>query len=266
MEACAASCPDGEATAPSPMRKQCPNEKSVRAKSEYRNPKFEEILSWLRAISRFGRGVVMSGKHRKNGLELPKFDPEESAAFAAKVLGDLKIKCVLIGGLAVWYWLPDPAGHAYTKDLDTAIKKSDRQKIINYLEKLKCEIRELVIGGINVHIDSNNINVDFIDRYSINEGDLSNLFEEAIDHAKEKIIIGESELYVISVEHLISMKISTFERKDEEDVKNLLEYDFVDIKKLREIVDRNVAPIRIKLEQILREVGHPMAHRRKKYY
>ncbi|MCP4344354.1 MAG: hypothetical protein GY795_02375 [Desulfobacterales bacterium] len=199
-------------------------------------------------------------------MELPTFDPKESAVFAAKVLSDLKIKCVLIGRLAVWYWLPDPAGHAYTKDLDTAIKKADRQKVIRHLVNLKYDIRELMIGGINVHSETDNINVDFIDRYSVDEGDLSKLFEEAIDSATEKINIGRTELYVISPEHLTAMKISTFERKDEDDVKNLLEYDFIDIKKLRGIFDRNIAPTRVKLEQILREVGHPMAHRRKKYY
>ncbi len=144
----------------------------------------------------------MSDKRRKtNGLELPTFDPKESAVFATKVLNDLKIKCVLIGRLAVWYWLPDPAGHAYTKDLDTAIKKADRQKVIKHLVNLNYNIRELMIGGIHVHSETDNINVDFID-----------------------------------------------------------------IKKLRGIVDRNIAPTRVKLEQILREVGHPMAHRRKKYY
>ena len=209
----------------------------------------------------------MSGKKKKNnGLELPTFNPKESAVFATGVLNDLKIKCVLIGGLAVWYWLPDPAGHAYTKDLDTAIKKADRQKVVKHLSNLKYNIRELMIGGINVQSETDNINVDFIDRYSVDEGDLSNLFEEAIDTATEKINIGGTELYVISAEHLIAMKISTFERKDEDDAKNLLEYDFVDIKALREIIDRNVSPIRVRLEQILREVGHPIAHRRKKYY
>ena len=39
-----------------------------------------------------------------------------------------------------------------------------------------------------------------------------------------------------------------------------------DIKKLHEIVDRNIAPVRVKLEQILRDVGHHIAHRRQKYY
>jgi hypothetical protein len=209
----------------------------------------------------------MSDKDRKkNGLALPTFNPKESAVFTAKVLNDLKIKCVLIGRLAVWYWIPDPANHAYTKDLDAAIKKADRQKIIKHLIDLKFNVRELMIGGINVQDETDNINVDFIDRYSVDEGDLSKLFEEAIDSATEIINIGGAELYVISAEHLIAMKISTFERKDEEDVKNLLEYDFVDIKRLREIVDRNISPIRVKLEQMLREVGHPMAHRRKKYY
>ena len=209
----------------------------------------------------------MSDKLRKtNGLNLPTFDPHESAVFATKVLSNLNIKCVLIGRLAVWYWLPDPAGHAYTKDLDTAIKKADRQKIIKHLDNQKYNIRELMIGGINVHSEIDNINVDFIDRYSVNEGDLSKLFEEAIDSAKERINIKGTELYVISPEHLIAMKIATFERKDEDDAKNLLEYDFVDIKKLRGIVDRSIAPVRGKLEQLLREVGHPMAHRRQKYY
>ncbi len=122
-----------------------------------------------------------------------------------------------------------------------------------------------MIGGINVQSETDNINVDFIDRYSLDEGDLSQLFEEAIDSATEKITIGETALYVISPEHLIAMKIATFERKDEDDAKSLLEYDFVDIQKLRGIVDRNIAPVRVKLEQILREVGHPQAHRRQKY-
>ncbi|MBF0201484.1 MAG: nucleotidyltransferase [Desulfamplus sp.] len=209
----------------------------------------------------------MSDKTRKtNGLELPNFDPKESAVFATQVLDNLNIKSVLIGRLAVWYWLPDPAGHAYTKDLDTAIKKADRQKIIKHLSNLKYDIRELMIGGVNVHSAIDKINVDFIDRYSINEGDLSSLFEEAIEWATERINIKGTELYVISPEHLIAMKIATFERKDEDDAKNLLEYDFVDIKKLRGIIDRNIAPVRVKLEQLLREVGHPMAHRRQKYY
>lgn len=209
----------------------------------------------------------MSDKRMKtNELVLATFDPKESAVFAKKVLSDLKIKCVLIGRLAVWYWLPDPAGHAYTEDLDTAIKKADRQKVIKYLDNLKYDTRELMIGGINVYSETDNINIDFIDRYSVDEGDLSKLFEEAIDSATERINIGGTELYVISPEHLIAMKISTFERKDEDDAKSLLEYDFVDIKKLREIVDRNIAPTRVKLEQILRDVGHPMAHRRQKYY
>jgi len=211
--------------------------------------------------------IFMSDKPVKtNKLALPTFDPQKSAFFAMKVLSDLNIKCVLIGRLAVWYWLPDPSGHAYTKDLDTAIKKADRQKVIKHLVNLKYDLRELMIGGINVQNEADNINVDFIDRYSIDEGDLSQLFEEAIDLATEKINIGGSELYVISPEHLIAMKISTFEQKDENDVKNLLEYDFIDIEKLRGIVDRNISPTRVKLEQILREVGHPMAHRRRKYY
>ncbi|MCI0516122.1 hypothetical protein L0128_23155 [candidate division KSB1 bacterium] len=76
----------------------------------------------------------MSDQHRKtNGLVLPTFDPKKSAAFARKVLDDLEIKCVLIGRLAVWYWLPDPSSHAYTKDLDTAIRKADRPKVIGHL-------------------------------------------------------------------------------------------------------------------------------------
>ncbi len=82
----------------------------------------------------------MSDRRGKTkGLELATFNPKESALFATKILNDLKIRCVLIGSLAVWYWLPDPAGHAYTKDLDTAIKKADRQKIIKHLVNLKTD-------------------------------------------------------------------------------------------------------------------------------
>lgn len=138
--------------------------------------------------------------------------------------------------------------------------------MIQYLGSLKYAIRELRIGGINIHNETDNINVDFIDRCSVDEGDLSQLFEEAIESATERITIGETARYVISPENLIAIKISTFEQKDEDDAKSLLEHDFVDIQKLRGIVDRNIAPVRVKLEQILREVGHPQAHRRQKYY
>ena len=101
-------------------------------------------------------------------------------------------------------------------------------------------------------------------------GDLSQLFEEAIEKSFEdpiKVTIGEISLFLVPVEYLISMKIGTAERKDEEDVKHLLEMvDSVDVKKLRDIISIYLGPMgKAKLENILRELGHPEARPRGKY-
>lgn len=208
----------------------------------------------------------MSKIDNKNQLTLPKFDPAPSAKFAHNILESVGINGILIGRLAVWTWLTDSSDHTFTKDFDLAIEKDNRLKVAKYLNDKNYKISELVIGGFNVKIPEENINVDFIDRYSEEEGDFSDLFQDAIINTNATVNIEGLEFKVVSIEHLIAMKIATMEKKDEEDAKNLLQSEKPDIEGLRTIVQRFLGPVaKIRLEQILREIGHGSARQRRKY-
>jgi len=209
-------------------------------------------------------------KRSNRNVKLPKFDPEPSGKFAYKVLEETKVKGILIGRLAVWAWVEDPARQAYTKDLDIAISLKDQPAIVSYLTNKGFKIRELSIGGVNITDEQKNIKVDFIHRNSMEWGDLSRLFEEAIEKSfdsRNTVTIGGISLFLVPVEYLIGMKMATAEQKDEEDVKRLLEIvDSVDIGKLRDLMSTYLGPIgKAKLENILRETGHPEARPRGKY-
>ncbi len=211
-----------------------------------------------------------SANRNNRNVRLSKFDPEPSGLFASKVLQDTNIKGVLIGRLAVWAWVEDAGRQAYTKDLDIAISQTDLPAIMAYLTNKGFDIRELSIGGLNITDERENIKIDFIHRNSAEWGDLSRLFNDAIAQAFDNrniVCIGEVSLYLVPVEHLITMKIATAERKDEEDAKRLLEMaDSTDIGQLRELMSIHLGPLgKAKLENLLREVGHPEARPRGKY-
>lgn len=208
----------------------------------------------------------MSKRTGKNAKTLPKFDPIPSAKFACEVLRELKIDGILIGRLAVWIYLPDTSDHAYTKDFDVAVSKENRLEIAKYLTRKGYEFQELMIGGFNVKIDGKNVNVDFIDRCSQEMGNLSDLFEDAVSQAHETVCIEDTELKIVSAEHLVAMKLATTEKKDEEDAKKLLKENKTDISKLRMITRRFLGNVGIVcLERILQEIGHQEARQKRKY-
>lgn len=208
----------------------------------------------------------MSKIAENNMKTLPKFDPVPSAKFVCEVLSELKIDGILIGSLAVWMYLSDTSDHAYTKDFDVAVSKENRLEIAKYLTGKGYDIRELIIGGFNVKISESNVNVDFIDRYSEEVGNLSDLFRDAILQSRETVRIEEAELKIVSVEHLVAMKLATTEKKDEEDAKKLLKENKTDINKLRTITRRFLGTVGIvSLERVLHEIGHKEARQIKKY-
>ena len=58
-----------------------------------------------------------------NGVrKAPSFDPAASGRLAAKALKDTGVQAAIIGRLAVWNWLPNVSDHAYTKNLDFAVR------------------------------------------------------------------------------------------------------------------------------------------------
>ncbi len=214
----------------------------------------------------------MDKYHKRNNrkVKLPKFDPEPSVRFACKVLEETKARGILIGRLAVWAWVEDPSKQAYTKDLDIAISQGDQPVIVSYLSDKGFSIRELSIGGFNITEERENVKVDFIHRNSREWGDLSRLFEDAIDKSLESrntVTMGGISLYLVPVEHLIGMKIATAERKDEDDARWLIEtVDSVDVGKLRSLMSTYLGPLgKAKLENLLREAGHPEARPRGNY-
>jgi len=193
--------------------------------------------------------------------QLPEFNPKKSGNFAVGILEKLSIRGILIGRLAVWAWLPENSEkQAYTKDLDVAVTKADLFDIRNYFRSRDYEVRELLIGGINIK-DDKDINVDFIDRSSIEWADYSPLFEDAINEAADsdrKITVGDKDIYLVSVEYLIAMKLATGERKDEDDATTLLkDIDDIDIKELRPVISKYLGSAgRTRFEIILRDIGH----------
>lgn len=194
--------------------------------------------------------------------ELPVFDPKMSGEFAANILNTLHIDGILIGRLAVWAYLSTNSDkQAYTKDLDIAVSKASIFEIKKHLHEKSYKIRDISIGGINVKNDEKNINVDFIDRSSTEWGDYSLLFGEAIKEAIKSdraINVGGHEIYLVSVEYLITMKLATGERKDENDLIAILtENEMVDIKKVRSFIMKYLGEYGVtRFEIILRDINH----------
>ena len=192
---------------------------------------------------------------------LPEFNPRISGQFVADILEKLNIQGILIGRLALWAWLPENSEKlAYTKDLDIAVSKAALFNIKNYFQKQDYQLQALSIGGVNIK-DNQDINVDFIDRSAIEWADYSPLFEVAIKEAiksDRKIEVGSEELYLVSIEYLIAMKLATGERKDEDDATTLLtDIDDCNIKELRGVLSKYLGSAgRNRFEIILRDIGH----------
>lgn len=211
--------------------------------------------------------MIARHKEKKIRSKLPKFDPDPSGKFAYKILSAANVSGVLIGRLAVWSWLPDISKHVFTKDLDIAIRRDSLPSVVKELNKTNAKVTNLSIGGVNASIEDTAINVDFIDRSDKSWGDLSSLFEDAIDEAIQEerfILVGEHELPLVSSEFLTTMKVATGNSKDEQDAENLIQYAELDVAKTRELILKYLGSAGIgKFEEILYKMGHPMSRMQK---
>lgn len=198
-----------------------------------------------------------------NGRTIPQFDPGPSGRFAREALAGAGVEGALIGRLAVWAWVPDPGEHAFTKDLDIAIRRADLPRLLEWLAARRLPIRTLPIGGVNVADPATGANVDFIDRTSPEWGDLSPLFEEAVASARasgETATVGGVALPLVPAEVLTAMKVATGTRKDREDAARVLRGVPLSVDRVRRLVAAHAGPAGIgALEDLLREVGHPAA-------
>jgi len=211
--------------------------------------------------------MIARQKDKKIKSKLPKFDPDPSGKFAYKILAAANVRGVLIGRLAVWSWLPDVSTHVFTKDLDIAVRKDSLPSLLKELNKTGAKITTLSIGGVNAWIEDAAINVDFIDRSDKSWGDLSSLFEDAINEAIQEerfVLVGEHELPLVSSEFLTTMKVATGISKDEQDVENLIRYAEINVTKTRELILKYLGSSAIgRFEEILYKIGHPMSRMQK---
>jgi hypothetical protein len=165
-----------------------------------------------------------------------------------------------------------------TKNVDYAVSPEHIRTIAAAAGARGCVTTDLDIGGINVELEALGINVDFIHRDSRILGDLSGLFQSAIDaaHAAETFLaegegddaVAVSAVPLVPLGHLVAMKMATGEPRDEKDAQRLMAFgtEEVDVECVRALLRLHGGPSAIaRFEQVLRDVGHPDAYVRGRY-
>jgi len=184
--------------------------------------------------------------------EFKVFDPNPSIKLALKIFMDIGItQFALIGKLAMWTHLEDESQHGYTKDVDFAVFLKEAAKIEKEVTKKNITYKYLNIGGIGIR--ENGLSIDFIDR-RLNGVDL--LFAEAIESASLEAYVGDTAIPVVSLEHLVAMKMVSGEPKDDTDLKILLILKDLNYQKAKQIVEKYLGAITAeRLDVFAREVG-----------
>ncbi len=165
--------------------------------------------------------------------KLPVFDPLPSVKLALDIFKTAAItKFALIGRMATWFYL-DSDLHQFTKDVDFAVPLTEIQSIEQEIISRKLNYSYLSIGGLGIR-EQKDIKIDFIDR-RLRQTNL--LFAEAIEEARSKVIVGVQEVPIVSLEHLIAMKMVSGEPKDDKDVKDLLKVNTINYDRTKAIVE-----------------------------
>jgi predicted nucleotidyltransferase len=180
------------------------------------------------------------------------FDPNPSIRFALEFFLTAGIsRFALIGKLAMWIYLEDESQHEYTRDVDFAVFFREIIKIEDEASKQGLNYEQLHIGGIGIR--EKGLNIDFID-WRLHGVD--QLFTEAIENASGEVYVDGDPIPVVSLEHLIAMKIVSGEPKDDKDLKTLLALKEVNYEKARSIVEKYLGSIIAeRLDVFAREVG-----------
>jgi hypothetical protein len=204
----------------------------------------------------------MNGEEDSNGVSgnqprraqivgsITSFDPAASVHAAVEVLSAVGSPFALIGGLALEAWGISRA----TKDADFAVLVGSAEPAA---EKLAAETRPLKIGGVAVRDDSRNLRIDFIDR----RFHLADLFRQAIEEAaaaRRMTMVGELEVPLVSLEHLLAMKLASGEPKDDADVRRILRLQALDYAKARLLVDTHLGfATANRLDSMARDASRP---------
>ena len=180
------------------------------------------------------------------------FDPNPSLKLALELLSQAGVtQFALIGKLAMWVYLEDESQHGYTKDVDFAVLLAEVGKIEQHVLKQGLPYQPLHIGGIGIR--AKGLNIDFIDRRLHG---VEGLFREAIQQASQEVFIDDKTIPVVSLEHLIAMKMVSGEPKDDQDLKTLLALHKADYSKARKVVETHLGLIPAeRLDVFAREAG-----------
>lgn len=189
------------------------------------------------------------------------FDPSASVRAAVAALSATGAPFALIGGLALEAWGIARA----TKDADFAVPVGCAEKAADELAAENVERRRLRIGGVAVRDDARNLRIDFIDR----RVHLAELFRQAIEEAsaaRRVTAVRELEVPLVSLEHLLAMKMASGEPKDDADVRRILRLEELDYGKARTIVDEHLGfATANRLDTMARDAGRPEVPARRLY-
>jgi hypothetical protein len=190
--------------------------------------------------------------------EVEPFDPGPSVAAAAEALRGLPSPFALIGGLALEAWGIPRA----TKDADLAVPLGAAEAAAERLRGTASEVRPLRIGGVAVRERDRKLRIDLIDRRI----HFRALFAEAIAEANDsgrRARVGGIEVPLVSLEHLLAMKMVSGEPKDDVDARRILQLEALDYRCAREITERHLgAATANRLDAFAREAGRPEVARR----
>jgi hypothetical protein len=190
--------------------------------------------------------------------EVRPFDPGPSVTAAATALGQAGADFALIGGLALEAWGIPRA----TKDADLAVPVGVAARAAEVLRESTTEIRPLRIGGVGVRDAGRGLSIDLIDR----RFHFAPLFRDAIAEALasgRKARVGGIHVSLVSLEHLLAMKLVSGEPKDESDARRILQREDLRYPVARAIVERHLGVASAnRLDAMAREAGRPEVGRR----
>jgi hypothetical protein len=181
------------------------------------------------------------------------FDPLPSVRAAVAVLSAAGAPFALIGGLALEAWGIPRA----TKDADFAVLVGSAEMAADRLGGENVETHPLRIGGVAVRDDARNLRIDFIDR----RVHLAGLFRKTIEEASAAgrvTRVGELDVPLASLEHLLAMKMVSGEPKDDADVRRILRLEILDYGVARSIVEEHLGfATANRLDTMARDAGRP---------
>jgi len=197
--------------------------------------------------------------------DLPRFDPNPSMKAALGILDAAGVPFALAGRLAVWQYVPTE-GQQFTKDVDFAVPHGHIDALVREARGRGFRVTDLNIGGAG--IKAPRVMVDFIDRHP----ELSALFAEAVRAAhkqpkKRWLEFRGRRLPVVPMNYLITMKLVTFDPKDERDLTEMLmRLPNRGYAALRRLVKKHLGYIGAeRLDVFARRVGHPGPGRLTRY-